>query len=96
MRVAETLRSIINERTSKVIFLTELIDLLQDRIYGQFLDSTELKRIIASICRILPGWCRIMTIPKGWVLRCVGKERLQIGEIKAAITQHFSKQEEAL
>ena len=60
LKVAEAMRCIILERQSKVLPLLELIELLQERIFGQFIESVEMKRVIASICRILPNWCRLI------------------------------------
>ena len=52
---------------------------MQNRIYGSFIDSCEMKRIIVSVCKILPGWCRVVSIPKGNIVRCEGRDRYSIG-----------------
>lgn len=44
-----------------------------------------MKRVIGSVARILPNWCKIVTLPKGNIVRLDGKDRYQIGEVKQAI-----------
>ena len=41
-----------------------------------------MKRVIGTISRILPDWCKILTLPKGNIVRLERKEKYQIGEIK--------------
>lgn len=68
LRVAEALRGLYIDQKKRVIFLNEVIDHLQNRIFGQFIDAGEMKRVIGSITRILPKWAQIKTIPKGVLL----------------------------
>ena len=91
LRVAEALRHLFFDKNIKVIYLNEVIEQLQSRIYGQFIDSAEMKRIIVSICKILPNWCRINCLPKGNFVRIEGKQ--QIGQIKNMIQEHFEKKQ---
>jgi len=44
-----------------------------------------MNRVIASISKILPHWCRIVTIPKANLVKLDGRDKLQIGQIKIAI-----------
>lgn len=69
IRVAEAMRVLFKDKIKHAIFLPEVVEALQDRMYGSFIDSNELKRLIASISRILPHWCQIMTIPKGHLVK---------------------------
>ena len=85
IRVAEAMRLLFKEKQKMVMQLTEVVEMLQDRIYGQFMESTEMKRVIASISRILPHWCRIVTVLKGNLVKLDGRDKLQIGQIKIAI-----------
>jgi hypothetical protein len=50
-----------------------------------------MKRIIVSLCKMLPTWCRVAVIPKGAILQCGGKSKWQIGQIKQVIMEHFEK-----
>ena len=79
MRVAESLRQLFLDKQTKCIFLAEAIELLQERLYGQFIESNEIKRVVVNICKILPSWCMIVSIPKGILLRCEGRDKNQIG-----------------
>ena len=83
--MAETLRTIIKDHSSRVLVLDEAIEKLQSRIYGQFIEFKELRRLIVSITKILPQWCRVVVMPKTTLLRFDGKDRVQIGEIKHTI-----------
>ena len=85
------MRLLFKDRGCKVIFLNEVIEELQQRIYGQFIDSKDMRRVIVSICKILPHWARIVTLPRGYVVRIDGIDHLQIGQIKQSIQEHFEK-----
>ena len=85
IRVAEAMRLLFKEKQRMVIELPEVVEMLQDRIYGQFIESKEMKRVIASISKILPYWCRIVILPKANLVKLDGRDKLQIGQIKIAI-----------
>ena len=85
IKVAETMRLLFKDKQKMVMFLPEVVEMLQDRIYGQFIESAEMKRVIAGLSRILPHWCRIVTIPRGNLVRLEGRDKMQIGQIKIAI-----------
>ena len=89
LRVAEALRLLFMDKNTRVIYLNEVIEQLQNRIHGQFIDASEMKRVIGSVSRILPHWSRIVAMPRGNVVRLEGKDRYQIGAIKKTITDHF-------
>lgn len=82
IRVAEALRQLFMDKNIRVLYLCEVIEHLQNRIHGQFIDAAEMKRIIISITQILPSWCRTVAMPRGLVVRLDGQARYQIGTIK--------------
>lgn len=85
IRVAEAMRVLFKDKQRMSIFLAEVVEHLQDRMYGSFIESSELKRVVGSISRILPHWCRIVTIPRGHLVKLDGRDKLQIGQVKIAI-----------
>ena len=52
--MAEAMRLLFKDKLKFALFLTEVVEQLQDRIYGSFIESQEMKRVIASLSRILP------------------------------------------
>lgn len=82
IRIAEALRQLFFDKNTRVIYLNEVIEMLQNRLIGQFIESIEMKRVIIGITKILPNWCRVVPVPRGTLLRCDGKEKFQIGQIK--------------
>ena len=58
---------------------------MQNRIHGQFIDTTEMKRVVVSLSKIIPDWISIASIPRGILLRCDGLHKYQIGQIKQKI-----------
>ena len=75
IRIAEALRQLFFDKNTKVIYLTEAIEMLQNRIIGQFIESGEMKRVIINVTKILPGWIRVIPVLRGTLLRCEGKEK---------------------
>lgn len=91
MRVAEAMRCLFKDQDKQTIFLPIVVESLQDRMHGSFIESNELKRVIGNLMRILPQWCRLVSLPRGNFIRLDGRDRLQIGQIKQAIQAHFEK-----
>ena len=50
----------------------------------------EIKRIISGLSKILPQWCNLVCLPKGFIIR-LDIKGMQIGLIKLKITEHFEK-----
>lgn len=91
MRVAEALRELFRDKSRKVIFVPEVLECLQERLVGHYVEAIELKRIIGGLCNIIPAWLQIVTTSRGNVVRMENKDTLQISEIKKRIREHFEK-----